>query len=351
MSSESSKATARESLSNIGVCFVSAKSRMNEILNLEKNTTSLTVMGFPDLKKICNDMERVVSGVPETPKKSVRRFLQPDDKAEWTDQLVEDTVQQELSQCNKKWVKAILAVLKQQQIVEAAKSKSVVSLVAAVQDTLPVAKDEAVRLLAMLDEAERGTPFSCSMTDEHAKAELEFNQSLDTLVKVHSQIQRVDEREVKASDRLAKATEDLQDLSYDEEDEDHESDAWTQAVERQKNAQSFCDALTSQRKLLVLQLDKVFTDTPYTYEQCKGNVPSVPLPKACSTEGFINWRKLLVVWMADPRVTRKYGALIPALKLLVQSYSPANCSFGVPMDVTNIDGLVTTQGNKITSNL
>ena len=175
MSSESAKATARESLSNIGVCFVSTESRMNEILNLEKNTTSLTVMGFPDLKKICNDMERVVSGVPETPKKSVRRFLQPDDQAEWTDQLVEDTVQQELSQCNKKWVKAILAALKQQQIVELAKSRSVVSLVAAVQDTLPVAKNEAVRLLAMLDEAERGTPFSCSMADEHAKAEIEFN--------------------------------------------------------------------------------------------------------------------------------------------------------------------------------
>ena len=42
MSSESAKATARESLSNIGVSLVSAESRMNAILELEENTTSLT---------------------------------------------------------------------------------------------------------------------------------------------------------------------------------------------------------------------------------------------------------------------------------------------------------------------
>ena len=102
MSSESARLAARESLSTIGTSLVSIECQLNTIVSVEPNCPSLTVMGNSELKGICADMEKVVSGVEATPVKARRPLDDQTGSVPWTDDLVAETVQRELKAANKK---------------------------------------------------------------------------------------------------------------------------------------------------------------------------------------------------------------------------------------------------------
>ena len=229
MSTESARSTAHESLTNIGTSLLSTESQISLVINGEKSAAGLTVMGISEMKEICTDLDKAVAGLPDTPVKPVRRLLDPgDEKSGRSDDLVEAAVQKALQQNQNKTNQELMKLLRKLQTVELAKSKHSADSITNVQEVLPAVKDEAVKLLAMIDTAAKGSPFACSMTEEHTDADVEYSKALNKLVDIHTMLhtmlQTLDARTITANAMCYNAASELNALSYDDGDENREGD-------------------------------------------------------------------------------------------------------------------------------